>query len=70
MIFLDTNVVSEIMRTSPDVAVLTWLKRNENALALSAVVIAEISFGIERNKARRAVAPFGADFQNFARALE
>ena len=50
MIFLDTNVVSEIMRPEPDTAVLTWLKRNEVALALSTIVIAEISFGIERIK--------------------
>jgi predicted nucleic acid-binding protein len=47
MIFLDTNVVSEIMRPMPDTTVLTWLKRNEDQLALSTIAIAEISFGIE-----------------------
>ena len=47
MIFIDTNVVSEIMRPEPDSAAMTWLKRNEDALALSTIVIAEISFGIE-----------------------
>lgn len=38
------------MRPVPDAAVLSWLKRNEADLALSAVVVAEIIFGIERIK--------------------
>lgn len=48
MIFLDTNVVSEIMRPEPELTVLAWLKRHDDQLALSTIAIAEISFGIER----------------------
>lgn len=46
MIFLDTNVVSETMRRSPDTAVIAWLVRNDAELALPTVTIAEIAFGI------------------------
>lgn len=34
------------MRPIPDFAVLAWLKRNEPDLAMSTIVVAEISFGI------------------------
>lgn len=47
MILLDTNVVSEVMRLRPQRVVVEWLKHNEAELALSTVVIAEISSGIE-----------------------
>ncbi|MCR4266519.1 type II toxin-antitoxin system VapC family toxin [Nitratireductor sp. ZSWI3] len=46
MIFLDTNVVSESLRRSPDPAVLAWLVRHDAELALPTVTIAEIAFGI------------------------
>ena len=36
------------MRPKPTPAVVDWLERNDSELALSAVVIGEISFGIER----------------------
>lgn len=48
MIFLDTNVVSETLKKSPDTAVIEWLVRNDAELALSTVAIAEIAFGIEK----------------------
>lgn len=48
MIFLDTNVVSETFRKTPDPAVVGWLVRNDAELALSSVAIAEIAFGIEK----------------------
>lgn len=48
MIFLDTNVVSELMRKSPDPGVVGWLERHDDALALSTIVIGEIAFGIEK----------------------
>ena len=48
MIFLDTNVVSETLRKSPDAAVLAWLEKHDAELALSAVVIGELAFGIEK----------------------
>ncbi len=48
MIFLDTNVVSETLRTSPNEAVVAWLVRHDAELALPTVTIAEIAFGIAK----------------------
>lgn len=48
MIFLDTNVLSETMRKSPDRAVIAWLVRYDAELALPTVTIAEIAFGIQK----------------------
>ena len=46
MIFLDTNVISETLRRTPNSAVIAWLVRNDAELALPTVTIAEIAFGI------------------------
>ena len=46
MIFVDTNVISETLRKTPNPAVLAWLVRNDAELALPTVTIAEIAFGI------------------------
>lgn len=57
MIVLDTNVISEALSRSPSQAVLVWLARQESAsLRLSAVTVAEISYGIAllTESARRA----------------
>lgn len=48
MIFLDTNVVSETLRKSPDPNVRAWLVRHDSELALPTVTIAEIAFGIRK----------------------
>lgn len=48
MIFVDTNVVSETLRKSPDEAVTAWLVRHDAELALPTVTIAEIAFGIQK----------------------
>ena len=48
MIFLDTNVLSESLRTSPDPTVMAWLVRHDAGLALPTVTIAEIAFGIRK----------------------
>ncbi|MGF6229796.1 putative nucleic acid-binding protein [Inquilinus ginsengisoli] len=48
MIFLDTNVVSETLRRSPDPSVASWLLRHDAELALPTVTIAEIAFGIQK----------------------
>lgn len=47
MIFLDTNVVSETLRKSPDPRVTAWLVQHDAELALPTVTIAEIAFGIQ-----------------------
>ena len=47
MILLDTNVVSEVMRSRPAAAVLDWLNDADTArLYLSTITIAEIVYGI------------------------
>lgn len=48
MIFVDTNVVSETLRQSPNPAVIDWLVRYDAELALPTVTIAEIAFGIQK----------------------
>ncbi|MGR9131923.1 PIN domain-containing protein [Rhizobium leguminosarum] len=48
MIFLDTNIVSETLRKSPNEAVIAWLVRHDAELALPTVTIAEIGFGIQK----------------------
>ena len=46
---LDTNVVSELMRPVPDVAVLTWLNSQPaDTLWLNSVVVSELLYGIAR----------------------
>jgi predicted nucleic acid-binding protein len=48
VILLDTNVVSEVMRSQPEPAVIDWLNRADAAeLYLSAVSVGEIEFGID-----------------------
>jgi toxin FitB len=46
---LDTNVVSELVRPSPDPGVTTWIAgADEDRIFLSVATIAEIRYGIER----------------------
>lgn len=48
---LDTNVVSELRRTRPHGAVVTWLSgQEEEQLFLSAVTMGELQAGIERTR--------------------
>ena len=53
MILVDTNVWSELTKPRGDPAVLAWLEANDDDLALSSLVIAEIQFGIELLEATR-----------------
>lgn len=48
MIVLDTNVAAELMKPNPDRRVVTWLNKQPQAVLLTSVTVAEISFGIER----------------------
>jgi hypothetical protein len=49
MIVLDTNVVSEVMKASPDATVWHWLHDNlGEELCTTAITVAEIHDGIER----------------------
>lgn len=57
MIFPDSNILSEVSRKQPNLKVLDWLENNEGQLFLPAVVIGELSYGIERIRpAERSVA--------------
>lgn len=48
MIVLDTNVVSELMHTIPDPAVLRWFRgQASEELVVTAISVAEIFYGIE-----------------------
>jgi predicted nucleic acid-binding protein len=48
MIVVDTNVVSELMRPSPSLVVVGWVRRNERELYTTSITLAEIGYGIER----------------------
>ncbi len=64
MIILDTNVVSELMRTSPEARVLRWFSsQTAEDLHMTAVTMAEILYGIELIAAarRREVVRAGAE---------
>lgn len=49
MIVLDTNVLSELMRPEPNPRVIVWLDNQDTAcVAISAITVAEVLYGIER----------------------
>jgi predicted nucleic acid-binding protein len=49
MIVLDTNVISELMKETPDTAVWQWMRSNLGAeFRTTAITVAEIHDGIER----------------------
>jgi toxin FitB len=49
MILLDTNVISELMRPGPELAVLQWLATQPIAeLATTTINLAEVRFGLAR----------------------
>ena len=47
MIVLDTNVVSELAKPTPDATVLAWVDA-QGALAITATTLAELRFGVAR----------------------
>ena len=52
MILLDTNVISELMRSEPAQAVLDWFGKHDAAdLCISAVTEAELRTGVEIGRA-------------------
>ncbi len=48
MILLDTNVLSELTKTRPSPRVVAWLEANEPLLAVPAISLAELRYGIAR----------------------
>ncbi len=45
---LDTNVVAEVSKPTPDAQCIAWLKAHRGQCGLSAITLAEIRYGIER----------------------
>jgi len=43
---LDSNLLSEVTKPSPNRKVIEWLKENESECALSPIVLGEIEYGI------------------------
>ncbi|MCR6713481.1 MAG: type II toxin-antitoxin system VapC family toxin [Demequina sp.] len=48
MIILDTNVLSETMRTEPDEAVTSWFAQHSAEVATTAITVAELRYGVAR----------------------
>src|SRR5690606_7249267 len=48
MIVLDTNVISEIYRPSPEPRVIDWLVSQTGHVAISAITLAELLAGVRR----------------------
>lgn len=49
MIVVDTNVISELMRSVPSPVVVDWVRRQrQSELCTTAVTVAEIRYGLER----------------------
>ncbi|MEI6806033.1 MAG: type II toxin-antitoxin system VapC family toxin [Myxococcaceae bacterium] len=47
MILLDTNIISELMKSAPDARLITWIDAREPwQLYTSATTVAEITYGI------------------------
>jgi len=64
VIVLDTNVLSELMRPSPEPRVVAWLDAQEASfVSITAITVAEILYGIQRlpeGRRRRALASAAA----------
>lgn len=64
MTILDTNVLSALMRTSPDGAVVSWLDRQPaDSIWITSVTLFEVRFGL-------AVLPYGKRRLALERAFE
>lgn len=53
MIVVDTNVLSEPLRPEPDPRVLEWLSAHSSDLAITAITVAELRYGVLRLPAGR-----------------
>lgn len=48
MIVLDTNVVSELMKSHPDPVVADWVRATDDQFFITTITIGEIFYGLER----------------------
>ena len=67
VIFIDTNVISELMRKAPDPGVIDWFERHDAELALSTIVIGEIAFGIAKVRPEPRSRRLASDFHDLRR---
>jgi toxin FitB len=67
---LDTNTVSEVMKETPEPAVLSWLERHESECFLSAITVGEIERGIALLPAGRKKNRLQDSFREFLQAVE
>jgi toxin FitB len=66
MFILDTNVVSELMKPAPHAGVLHWMQGQPlDQLAVTAVTVAEILYGLDRLPEGQRRAGLTAQFQAF-----
>lgn len=66
MIILNTNVISELMRTQPDANVKQWIKAQKIIhLAITAITIAEIQRGLARLPEGKRRTQLTANFSDF-----
>jgi hypothetical protein len=66
MIILDTNIVSEVMRLTPDPNVIAWLNQQaEGTIWITAVTVLEIRTGIELLSVGRRQTTLSIDFERF-----
>ena len=63
VLVLDTNVISELLRLEPNVAVQEWMRRDGEVTALATITRAELRFGVGRM-------PRGARRQQVAAAVD
>lgn len=52
MIFVDTNVFSELTKPRPEDRVVDWLSKHRNVTLLSTLVVAELAIGIRTTPGR------------------
>lgn len=64
MILLDTNVLSAMMRNTPDTAVVQWLDGFEPGdVWTTSITVFEIRFGLQRRAGGRETSRLGAAFE-------
>jgi predicted nucleic acid-binding protein len=68
MIVLDTNVVSEVMRSKPAERVLQFLEAQPSeTLAITSITVAEILYGVRRHPSERRRSELEKAFNQFLR---
>ena len=71
MIILDTNVVSALMRQTPDAKVVAWLDRQpRTSIWTTAVTVLEVQFGLQIMPAGKKRSQLASQFQLILEKLE